>query len=176
MRENCDGNIVHAGAYFGDFLPALSPVCETLYAFEPCRESFECAEITTWINRLDNVVLRNSALGSVNKTLKLETHAGTLGGNSRIRADGDEEVSAVTLDSLSLENISILQLDVEGFEEDALKGAMATITRDKPILVIEMLQGSPLMQVNSWFTDAIIGMGYRMVKIIEGNVVFQTSI
>lgn len=175
IRENCSGNIVHAGAYFGDFFPAIAPVCETLYAFEPCRESFECARMTQWINRLENIHLENAGLGSERMKLKLKTNDGTLGGNSRITDDGDEEIQIIPLDELSLENISILQLDVEGFEQEALKGALDTIYHNQPTLILEVLEDSPLMETDGWFANTIIAMGYRMEAIIEGNVVFRTS-
>jgi hypothetical protein len=43
------GDIVHAGTYFGDFLPALSASRvpgEKIFAFEPSRENFQCAQMT----------------------------------------------------------------------------------------------------------------------------------
>lgn len=47
MRVNCgDGDVVHAGAYFGDFLPALSAGMSAggkVWAFEPNFENYYCA-------------------------------------------------------------------------------------------------------------------------------------
>ena len=42
----------------------------------------------------------------------------------------------MTIDSLNL-NPDLIQLDVEGFEENALKGAFDTIMRSRPIIIIE---------------------------------------
>src|SRR5882672_2138462 len=53
-----DGDIVHAGAYFGDFIPALSQACKPsakLWTFEPNPENYRCALITIEINGLRNV-------------------------------------------------------------------------------------------------------------------------
>src|SRR5262249_33438548 len=43
------GDVVHAGAYFGDFLPALARACGPagkVWAFEPNDENFRCAQVT----------------------------------------------------------------------------------------------------------------------------------
>src|SRR5690348_5661397 len=66
LRRNAgSGDVVHAGAYFGDFLPALSSaLCpgKILWAFEPNLENYHAARLTCRINRLSNVELRNAAL------------------------------------------------------------------------------------------------------------------
>src|SRR5690606_36519209 len=48
-----DGDIVHAGSYFGDFLPALSNNCAPnakIWTFEPNDENYRCSLITIPIN------------------------------------------------------------------------------------------------------------------------------
>jgi hypothetical protein len=64
LQENCQsGDIVHAGPYFGEFLPALADVADNVWAFEPKEENYRCAVITQMINQLHNVELHNAALG-----------------------------------------------------------------------------------------------------------------
>ena len=44
-----DGDVIHAGAFFGDFLPALSRGCARsckVWAFEPDPENYRCALAT----------------------------------------------------------------------------------------------------------------------------------
>ncbi|MAA79031.1 MAG: hypothetical protein CL916_07195, partial [Deltaproteobacteria bacterium] len=46
-------DIIHAGTFFGDFLPALSQLCskkQEIWAFEPNPESYACAQITIKLN------------------------------------------------------------------------------------------------------------------------------
>ena len=68
MSKNCGtGDLVHAGTYFGDFIPALSRVCAPdakVWAFEPNPENYRCALITTTLNNLHNVEIKNAGLGS----------------------------------------------------------------------------------------------------------------
>jgi hypothetical protein len=71
MIRNCDHrDIVSAGAYFGDFLPALSrhiaPTAK-VWAVEPNRENFMCASWTMRLNGISNVQLNHYALGEAPK-------------------------------------------------------------------------------------------------------------
>lgn len=61
------GDIITAGTFFGDFLPALSAHLQPgagIWAFEPNPESFRCAQITLMLNGLKNVVLTQAGLGA----------------------------------------------------------------------------------------------------------------
>lgn len=50
------------------------------------------------------------------------------------------KVRLVSLDSLQLPRLDLLKIDVEGMETDVLDGAMETITRHRPVLVIEWVK------------------------------------
>jgi len=49
-----------------------------------------------------------------------------------------ELVPLIPLDSLHLKNISFIKIDVEGAEKMVLEGARQTITREKPVMYIEI--------------------------------------
>lgn len=46
----------------------------------------------------------------------------------------------VSVDSLELDRVDFIKIDVEGMEVDALKGALNTIEKYKPILTVEFLK------------------------------------
>jgi len=50
-----------------------------------------------------------------------------------------DDIEIVAIDEVipADHNISILQLDIEGYEEQALKGCLKTIKRNRPILILE---------------------------------------
>lgn len=189
MRNNCStGDIVHAGTYFGDFLPALSQACSPdsrIWAFEPNPENFSCAQITVLINKLENVTLRNAGLGSAEDVLRMRTKDESgrgLGGKSRIVDPGefdpmrDEEVRIVKIDDCidCSRPVSIIQLDVEDHEKAALTGALETIHRCLPILIIEVRRGSDLLE-SEWFATNILSLGYSQTGTLHNNTVFQHS-
>jgi hypothetical protein len=67
--------------------------------------------------------------------------------------------------------VSIVQLDVEGHERQALAGAMRTVARCRPIVVLEVLADSTLVQ-SEWFAENFLRAGYRYTGSIHGNAVF----
>ena len=187
IREKSgNGDIIHAGTFFGDFLPALSKGISgqsKIWAFEPNKESFQCARITILINYLSNVEIQNAGLGAMSQTLKIQTVSsdGTpLGGASRIVEKEDngencfQEASIVAIDDeIPVDrNISILQLDVEGFEKQALTGALRTIQRCLPILILEDLESSDLFE-SEWFQKNVLSLGYNRSGNLHGNGLFE---
>jgi len=182
-RHSQAGDIVHAGTFFGDFLPAIAPTCKGLvWAFEPNPQSHRCAQITCLLNDLQNVNLQHAGLGERSKSSFVQTSnaAGEeLGGASHVldtQEVGSREVSIVSIDATipSDRQVSIIQLDVEGYEEQALKGALQTIRRCKPILILEIVPQSQLLQ-SPWLIENILGLGYQQSTFVHGNAVLIHS-
>ncbi|MDB4106556.1 FkbM family methyltransferase [Alphaproteobacteria bacterium] len=138
--QKVSGSMIHAGTFFGDMLPSFSQnVSGTVYAFEPVLENFVLAKLTVEKNNLSNVILNNCALSDKFTNLKINTtevghkHAG---GSSKI-ADSGSICAAVPIDILKDEEIVLLHLDIEGHELAALKGAIRTLKKCRPVVVIE---------------------------------------
>lgn len=181
-----EGDIIHAGAYMGDFLPALSRGCapgSKVWAFEPGKEHFRCAKITCEINGLSNVALINAGVGERSETVVLRTadaEGAALGGSCYITGDTrpdageNEAIRIVTIDETVAPDrkVSIIQLDVEGYEQQALAGALGTIRRTLPVLILEDWPESSFLE-SDWFRDQILRLGYRQVKTIYENVIFE---
>jgi len=185
LRANCgERDIVHAGTFFGDFLPALSQAVGSdalIWAFEPNRENYRCARMTLEMNNIRNVRLTRAGLGAKSQRLFVqtaETGGRSLGGASRIvsedcQAHSKESVDIVAIDEAvpADRSVGIVQLDVEGYEKEALTGALATIRRCLPILILEDLPNSNLLQ-SEWFSENILSLGYQKVARLHGNRVY----
>ena len=184
IRKHCaDGDIVHAGTFFGDFLPALSIDCvlpAKIWAFEPNPERFRCAKMTAEINGIENIKLMHAGLSSNATTLpfKITDEEGvSLGGHSSFAEHTEEtksqfvNVSTVRLDEVipNSRNVRILQLDVEGHEEQALLGSLETIRRCQPILILE--KEFPA----SWFEQHLPGLKYEPITKLHTNTVYSTE-
>lgn len=183
IRSNCGkGDVVHAGTFFGDFLPGissgLSPGAK-VWAFEPNKENFRCASITVILNGLTNVILKNAGLGeskSVQKLLVRTPDGTNLGGTSRIVSS--EEGTTYSIDIVSIDqeipsdrHITVIQLDVEGYEESVLKGAMETIRRWKPALILEVESFD--YTISDWMNENILSMGYHVSQMVHQNIVLE---
>lgn len=183
-RHAGNGDIVHAGTYFGDFIPALSRTCiesAKLWAFEPNPENYRCALITIAINHLNNVDIKKAGLGAQTGSLSMEItdEKGIgLGGASRlIEGQRNNRRQFTNVDILRLDDIlpperriTILQLDVEGFEQQALTGSMETIKRCKPIIILENLPES------SWLAENILCMGYQVSGKLHENTILSVEV
>jgi FkbM family methyltransferase len=176
------GDIVHAGTFFGDFIPALSRSRETdarVWAFEPNRENYECARVTIMLNGLENVVLNHAGLGVKRAAALLATsdrQGLPLGGGSHLLANsaraaraGSEEVELLAIDDAVSHDrrVAVIQLDVEGHEQQALAGAKLTIARCRPLIVLETLPPE------SWIAEHLAPLGYRATDEVDANTVMR---
>jgi FkbM family methyltransferase len=176
------GDVVHAGTFFGDFLPALArsrAEGARVWAFEPGRENHRCAQITVLLNDLHNVELAPAGLGAEAGAAQLAIgdRAGVpLGGASRIVRDpararwwSAEEVRVTTIDAAlgPDRKVAVLHLDVEGHEQEALTGALATIARSGPLIVLETLPSA------DWLADNLEPLGYGDAGTVDRNHVLR---
>lgn len=175
-----DRDIVDAGAYFGDFLPALSR-CLTpgakVWTVEPNADSFACARWTIEINGLANIELRNVALGDRPHAARMQVRdAGTeLGGASTIVGDASDlatedlqDIQVVTLDSLIAGRpVSVIHFDVEDYTAPALAGAMTTIETHRPLIIVEhdLADGE--------VKRALLALGYVRTGAVDKNSVYE---
>lgn len=139
--KSVSGTIIHVGAGFGDFLPALKN-CDKVITFEPNPLMYKSALETIKLNNISNVEIHPYAIGNHDGTslLKIKDNEGKeMGPRSEIDKSG-EQVNMVKLDSFidKDDKISLIHLDLEGYEFEALMGAKDIIERDKPIIVLEI--------------------------------------
>jgi FkbM family methyltransferase len=119
----------------------LVGVSGVVHAFEPQRLVFQvlCANVA--LNSRGNVFTHHAAVGATSGTLLVpaldpdERH--NYGGLSLLDSRPGEPVSLVTVDSLRLPDCQFIKLDVEGMETEALRGAVETIGRFRPVLYVE---------------------------------------
>lgn len=138
------GDMVHAGAFFGDMLPSFAAKCSgRIYAFEPTLDSYLMASNCVEENDLENVLLFNAGLSQSTGNLRVRTvHRRTgkyLGGGARLQKESHDGriVPTMAVDMLGIEDLSVLQLDLEGHERFALRGARQTVARCRPVVLLE---------------------------------------
>jgi FkbM family methyltransferase len=74
-------------------------------------------------------------------------------------ADDCVRTPVVAIDSLQLQRLDFLKLDVEGMEMDVLRGAQATIARQRPIIMVEVLKSD-----EAALAAFLQGLGYRTIR------------
>lgn len=178
ITEHCKGgDIIMAGVWAGESLPVLSRAAlphGVVWGFEPNPETFRCAAVTALLNDLSNVKLTNAGLGDKSKATRLvirDADGVVLGGASHVINSGQDEANSVPIEIVAIDDVvpetatpTIIQLDVEGYEELALLGASKTIKRCKPFLILETLP-TP----GSAADDLLNSLGYRRVRPLDAE-------
>lgn len=151
VMQRRPGSVLHAGTFFGDMLPAFSGRTPGfVYAFEPVLENYLLARHLAERNELDNVLLFHLGLAECTRPGQVDTMRGSgqhRGGASFVVSDHKrpsqptQRVSLIPVDQLGIDDLSLLQLDVEGFERRVLEGARETIARNEPVIVLEDNRG-----------------------------------
>lgn len=112
-------------------------------AFEPNPITAERMRTNLRLNGIDNVIVRASAVGSRAGTATLTAR---LGPGDHIELDQSSEVDTVTVPVTTLDaavdriaRISLIKIDVEGFEVEVLRGATELLGRgDAPVWIVEV--------------------------------------
>ena len=169
--QSIGGNIIHAGSGFGDFLPALKN-CDKVWAFEPNTLMYQSSLETISLNKLKNVEIFPYAIGDcdgVGLLKHIDEKGLEMGPRSEIGSGlvdkYNKQVKLVKLDSVIPKDtkISLIHLDLEGYEFQALNGAKEIIERDRPIIVLEIDSRAVL------YNDFMLSLGYVTHKQLIFN-------
>lgn len=166
---------VDIGAHIGAITRMLAERFGHVVAIEAIPETFSLLEMNT--AELRNVERINKALSSRPERLNFET-ASTHSQLARVICPGEEiafppeksalvnGVDAVPLDSLDLQDVDFIKIDVEGWEGPVIEGARETILRWRPTILIEQagneakFHGRPQNEASR----ALDAMGMRRVE------------
>lgn len=149
IAEYCDENsvILDVGANIGALSVFFSKISHKgrVISFEPGRENFSFLGKNIQHNNCGNVSIINAGVSDYNGKA-IFNYVSSVAGCSFISTSGveeglQEEVDIITLDSflgeLDIPAIDLIKLDVEGGELKVLKGAVESIVRYRPKLLVE---------------------------------------
>jgi FkbM family methyltransferase len=139
---NTRKSVIDIGAADGNYTFLLAPFAKKVYAFEPqpkfakqlqkvSKHFFSNVEVirTALSDSLGERDffhdLENPGLSRLSDAAQSVPHKNAL------------TVTARTLDSYGIQDISLIKIDVEGHELEVVKGAQATLLRERPVLLIE---------------------------------------
>jgi len=126
---------IDIGANVGLWSCDLVNSFDHVIAFEPVSDFIECFKLNV---PRTNYTIHQMALGRTESLIEMNIVQGNTGHTHIDQTSiGKGTIPLKTLDSFNFDNIDMIKIDVEGFEEEILAGAMDTIKRNKPILVVE---------------------------------------
>lgn len=137
-------DVLVGGAYFGDQAILLAKQIQSegrrLHGFEPNRNQAEMFAKNVQLNQLHNVEIQELGLWS-ESSVKLKLDGFDSFANAIAAGDGDEGFSTVTIDDYIKRQgrkLSLIQMDIEGAEIAALKGARQCLQSMKPDILFEV--------------------------------------
>lgn len=136
---SCDENevIVDIGAYTGD--SALDYIetyrkYKKIYCYEITPQSVEAMK--TNLQDYINVEIINKGLGAEKGKMYLQTCAQDASTNGLDESGNGIEIEVATLDEDVTEKVTLIKMDIEGAEKEALRGCVRHIREEKPKLLI----------------------------------------
>ena len=132
---------IDIGAHVGIWTRRLANDFDKVIAFEPMPKHIECHKNNCV--GLENVTLNEIALSNVNEQKVMTTKDNNSGMSTLMIPKWKLPKTIVivetrTLDSYNLSKIDFIKIDVEGWEEQVLKGGMDTILKYRPRMYIEI--------------------------------------
>ena len=164
------------GAHSGTYTISLAKHCKEVHSFEPQRMTYYSLCGSVALSNIQNAFCHNFGLGSEQQsgqqTLKIVSNDG---GGSTIHSTNavlkEEEIQIKTLDSLNLQNIGFIKIDVEGNELDVIKGATNSLKLSNfPKILFESNTQDPEL-----FTY-IVDLGYSIVNISGYTNMFLATV
>ncbi len=132
------------GAHIGTQTLALAKAVGDsghVLAFEPQPKIFRELFLNMHLNGMKNVSFFWAGVGSHEGKVELSPFTNGNEGGTGLYGGTGTFVQLMTIDSLRLENVSLVKIDVEGKENEVLAGAKETILRCRPVILIEIMGG-----------------------------------
>jgi FkbM family methyltransferase len=175
-----EGSIIDIGANIGvvSILLAKRFANETVHAVEPNPATLEALTSNLRRNKLTNVKVHKVAVSDKDGTVHFNADGIDRGRASIVLESGENVVNVpcTKLDTLVRTNnisaVSILKVDVEGFEYSVFKGAHELLTsKQAPLVYFEVC---PSLSISRGFAPDAAGLllreyGYRLYSILPGG-------
>lgn len=169
-----DKVVLDIGANIGNHSLYFANECNAkkVFAFEPIPQTFKILDKNIQINSFeDRIYAYNCACGDKKCFAKNPNYDLKNIGGTCLEETQEGDINVITIDDLDIqEKIGLIKIDVEGFEKKVILGALKTIEKNKPMIVLE-----------SWYQHGNINdiirildqYGYKFEEYDEGaNYIF----
>jgi len=161
--------MIDAGAHIGLWSFNFAHWFEFVHAFEPVADHRNC-----WLKNcpegIGHLMLHPDALGEREAMVHIRVNPESTG-DSWVKGKGD--VPMKTIDSFGFEDVDLIKVDAEGYEEFILLGAAVTIANHRPTIIVEQKRDmavkfglKPMGAVKY-----LVSMGYKVVQDIGGDYI-----
>lgn len=162
-----DGIVLDIGANIGNHSIYFAKECHAkkIISFEPVLETFNILKKNIEINLLDNVISPyNWGIGEKISRAVVNEYSLTNIGATRLTEMSEGDIEIFSIDDIDFEdNIVLIKLDVEGDEEKVIKGALKTIEKYTPMIMLEAWdENSTICSIIKMLT--LLGYDFRQIN------------
>lgn len=166
---------VDVGAYIGDttldFIHTKENGYKKIYCYEITEDSFK--KLKENVKPYLNVICKNKAVGEKKQTIFLKEEEDT--SSNHVVQKGEKKVEMVSLDEDIFDKITLIKMDIEGYEQKALMGSSGHIQKEHPTLLISAYHNhEDLWKIPKMIKEMY--QGYQFYLRFYGNQIFPTEI
>ena len=173
--------ILDIGGFIGDSILILSELTDDkVYSFEATSQNYALMLKTIELNGIQNAVPVHSAVGSESGTLEIRFNGSASSVDEIMVKNPDhiETCNVIRIDDYVEEhgiNVGLIKVDIEGAEQDFLKGALGTIRKYKPVLLLSIYHNvSDFLDIKPLIEDLELGYTFDVFKPVNGSVSGET--
>ena len=170
--ENLD--IIDAGGFIGDSAIFLSYYTnKNVYSFEALPKNYNLILETIRLNNRNNIVPINMALGNENKSISIFSDGSvrcdfelTMEENATYNVKNDVYMTSLDkfVDDNNI-NVGLIKVDLEGFEQPFLLGALETIKKYKPILLLSIYHNyNDFFNIKTMIEQLDLNYTFKIIK------------
>lgn len=140
--------VLDIGANIGCTSILFADRARQVYSFEPSTSTFQFLQKNITNAGCDNVTPANIGLGKSAGVYELTFSPNNRSGafvSNQLRASDGHQVEPIRIaqgdayiKAASVPKVDFIKIDVEGFEKDVIEGLAETISREKPVVVLEL--------------------------------------
>jgi FkbM family methyltransferase len=145
-------SVIQAGGHCGLYPIQYSYYFNNVFTFEPNTTNFYCLSENT--KNYKNIHINNYGLGEIEKNVSFCVSRRNSGAHHVSNKLENVSIQLKNIDSLDIQDCDLIHLDLEGYELLALQGAIKTIEKSRPIIVLET-------------TDAMERYNYKKEDILK---------
>jgi FkbM family methyltransferase len=167
---------IQAGGAMGLWPYLLSQHFDKVYTFEASIENYIHLEKN--LKDVKNIEYCNKALGEKNTMCLTKLHDDEINnaGCYYTKESEDGNIQQVKIDDVVQGPVDFIQLDIEGHELSALKGAKNTIEEHWPVIMVEDKQLPHSQEIGhevGYLEKELTSMGYEVVARIHRDIIFK---
>jgi FkbM family methyltransferase len=166
--------VVQAGGNLGLFPKRLAESFERVHTFEADPELYRACRANA---PEPNITAYNAAIGNSNDPVGVRCSRRDNSGRDvhegLTHIHGGGRIRQIRVDDLDLHACDLIYLDIEGYEFNALRGAVQTIAKYSPVITVEINRsithyGSSEGELRAWLAD----LGYAEALKLHSDYTF----